>query len=195
MTTSALDHYADLLIAWNKKLNLTAITDLAKIRSHHFDDSMAALDAVRTAHSLIDLGTGAGLPGIVLKICQPSLRVVLVDATRKKISFCNEVIRRLNLTDIEAIQGRAEDSALQQRLGKFDAVISRATWGLDEYLAIAIAYLAAGGIIIAMRGAAWREDLEAARQTMERKSLDLFKSEEYSIGDGEKRCLLIFKSA
>ena len=126
------DVYVELLQKWNEKYNLTSITDPDNIKTDHFDDSLAPLPLLEDSKRLVDLGTGAGFPGIPLKMARPELEVVLIDAKRKKVSFCNEVIRTLGLQDIEAIQGRAEDPYLYRSLGLFDAVISRATWPISR---------------------------------------------------------------
>jgi len=184
--------YAELIKKWNKKINITAIDGDEGIQTHHFDDSLAAKDFVGSAKTLIDLGTGAGLPGIPLKIELPDLKVILVDAKRKKIAFCQEVIRALNLKNIRAIDGRAEDPYIYRTLGAFDVVISRATWSLDVFSAIAAPYMNGNSKCIAMRGANWQNDLNEAGKEIERYSLHLEKTHEYTVGEGDKRCLLIF---
>lgn len=185
--------YARLIKKWNAKYNLTAIDDDEGIRTHHFDDSLAVVPFVEHAKTLIDLGTGAGFPGIPLKIALPHLEVTLIDAKRKKIAFCQEAIRTLGLKEITAIDGRAEDQYVYRGLGTFDVVISRATWSLDVFVAIAALYLGESSTCIAMRGAAWKKDLEEARETLERFNLKLKDTHEYTIGAGDKRCLLVFK--
>lgn len=185
--------YSELIKKWNRKINITAIDDDDGIRTHHFEDSLAAKAFVSNARTLIDLGTGAGLPGIPLKIAIPDLEVVLIDAKRKKISFCQEVIRTLGLEKIRAIDGRAEDPYIYRELGTFDAVISRATWSLDVFVAIAVPYMSGDSVCIAMRGASWEEDLEEAKDELKRYKLNLEKAHEYVVGDDNKRCILVFK--
>lgn len=189
----SLNHYLDLLLKWNSKFNLTAITEPDKIRSHHFEDSLAPLKFIQGKNSLIDLGTGAGFPGIPLKIYYPEIRTVLIEAKRKKVSFCSEVIRELGLKDIEVIQGRAEDPYIYRELGYFDIVISRATWPLDVYLEMADPYLGDDSMCITMRGSNWKTELKSAQEKMKRHLLKLVETYPYSIREDEKRCLLIFK--
>ncbi len=193
MHKDQFEKYLALLLKWNAQINLTAITDPAEIRSHHFDDSIAPVHFIEHAKSLVDLGTGAGFPGIPLKIIMPKLRVVLIDAKRKKISFCNEVIRTLKLDGIEAIQGRAEDPYLFRTFDRFDVVISRATWDLNVFLEIADPYFDENGLCIAMRGAKWENELKSAGKIIARHNLRLDTTHPYTIGQGEKRCLLIFR--
>ncbi len=187
------DRYAQLLLKWNRTHNLTAITDERAIRTHHFDDSRAPLPYVKQAHSLLDLGTGAGFPGIPLKIEAPHLRTVVVDATRKKVAFCKEVIRSLGLEDIRAVQGRAEDRSLVEELGQFDIVISRATWALEQFLRMADPYYNDTGACIAMRGSKWQQELSDARPALDELGLVLADTHAYTVGNEEQRCLLIIK--
>jgi 16S rRNA (guanine527-N7)-methyltransferase len=185
--------YAELIKKWNEKINITSIDDDEGIRTHHFEDSLAAKEFVSDTRTLIDLGTGAGLPGIPLKIALPDLEVVLIDARRKKISFCQEVIRALDLEKIRAIDGRAEDPYVYRELGTFDIVISRATWSLDVFVAIAAPYMNGNSKCIAMRGANWKADLEEAEGELKRHKLSLEKTHEYIVGKGDKRCILVFR--
>ncbi len=187
------DHYAALLLKWNERFNLTTITDREKIQTHHFDDSLAVCEFVKDARSLIDLGTGAGFPGIPLKICFPELTVVVLDAKRKKIAFCQEVIRQLGLMGIEAVHGRAEDPYLYRALGFFDVVISRATWPLTMFLEIATSYFDQRGTCIAMRGTHWDEELKGSELIMKRHALAVIGTHTYTIGHNEHRALLMFK--
>jgi 16S rRNA (guanine527-N7)-methyltransferase len=185
--------YLALLQKWNTHYNLTSIVDTREIETHHFDDSLAPLPFVEKATTLIDLGTGAGFPGIPLKIAAPHLDVTLIDATRKKISFCNEVIRTLKLQGIRAVQGRAEDTMLVRQFNPFDVVISRATWPLGVLLEMADLYFDEHGRCIAMRGARWREELTETQDIIARHKLALDTTHPYTIAHGEQRCLLIFR--
>lgn len=187
------DRYLALLIKWNARFNLTALTKPDEIRARHFDDSLEPLPFLRDCSTLIDLGSGAGFPGIPLKIANPQLDIVLLDATRKKIAFCSEVIRTLNLVGIRAIQGRAEDPSVQSSVGTFDAVISRATWPLPHFIALSFPYLGENGILIAMRGLHWKQELESSGAIIEQHGLELADTHPYTVGNNETRCLLIFK--
>lgn len=188
----AFDKYIELLLKWNETHNLTSIIDPEKIRSRHFDDSCEPVSFLDGRKRLVDLGTGAGFPGIPLKLVKPELEITLIDTKRKKIAFCDEVIRMLGLTGIQTIRGRAEDPYVYRMLGLFDAVISRAAWPLPVFLEIADPYYDEDGICIAMRGANWKQELDAIGDIMARHKLALFDSHRYTVGKDEKRCLLIF---
>ncbi|MEZ4547143.1 MAG: 16S rRNA (guanine(527)-N(7))-methyltransferase RsmG [Thermodesulfobacteriota bacterium] len=126
--------------------------DDGEIAVSHFLDSLSAAKFVRGAESLLDIGSGAGFPGIPLKIAMPELDVTLVESVHKKTTFMNEVIRELGLTGIRAVWGRAEDESNGVRRGAFPRVISRAVSGVKEVLALSEPYLSPAGSIILMRG-------------------------------------------
>ncbi len=145
--------HAKELIFWNKKINLTAIKDPLKIAEKHFIDSIAMLTCFRKDKSLLDLGSGGGFPGIPIKIMNPSLKVVLIDASRKKVNFLKHVIRTLQLENIDAVHSRVEDLHENDAYkNKFDAVISRAFTELSGFAALASPFLNNKGIIYAMKG-------------------------------------------
>jgi len=185
--------YLDLLLKWSKSMDLTAIIDPDEIRSKHFDDSRAPIPFLENAKTLIDIGTGAGFPGVPIKIELPRLRVVLLDSKRKKINFCRQAIFELNLEGIEAYQGRAEDPEFFRTHGPFDIVISRATWPLEVFLELANPYYNHGDRCIAMKGANWEKELKKAQPVIKKYKLSLVKTHQYTIGKDEKRCLLIFE--
>ena len=145
--------HAKELMAWNKKINLTAIKDPLQIVEKHFIDSMAAGFCLGNEYSIIDMGSGGGFPGIPIKIMKPSLKVVLIDSSRKKVNFLKHVIRTLQLTDIDAIHSRVEDLHENELYkNKFDAVISRAFTELSGFLQLAFPLLNKEGTIYAMKG-------------------------------------------
>ena len=150
------EKYLELLLKWNQTHNLTAITDRQEIKIKHFEDSLAPLPFLPKPCRLLDIGTGAGFPGIPLKIKRPDLEVVLLDSRHKKIAFCEAVIRELGLKKITAAQARAEDKKTQQELGQFDVVISRATFSITDFLKIAQPYLKGNGIVIVMKSRNWK---------------------------------------
>lgn len=186
-------HYIDLILKWTKIVNLTAITEPSQIRSKHFDDSKAVIPFLGDAKTLIDIGTGAGLPGIPIKIEHPNIHVALLDSNKKKINFLRQVIFELNLEGIEAFQGRAEDPEFFRTHGPFDCVISRATWPLEVFLELAEPYYTAGGRCIAMKGSRWEQELKQAEKVVKKYGLSLAQTHTYTLGEGEKRCLLVFE--
>ena len=145
-------HAAELL-TWNKKINLTAIVDPREVAIKHFLDSIAAARLIPPGATLLDIGSGAGFPGIVLKIVLPSLSVTLIDGSRKKITFLKHIIRTLQLKNIDARQIRAEEMVKDPGLtAAFDVIVSRALSSLQSYIAMALPLLAQAGTIIALKG-------------------------------------------
>ncbi len=132
----AFCHYRDLLLEWNARFNLTAITDDEGILMRHFVDALTVVPALDAAlpngGDVLDLGTGAGLPGIAIKIARPKLRVRLMDSTAKKLTFCAEVTTQLSLKGIGVMHARAEEAGLQaDHRERYDAVVARAVSGRE----------------------------------------------------------------
>lgn len=145
--------YYGLLIEWNKKINLTAITDKEQIYLKHFYDSATLIKLVdfKEERSFCDIGTGAGFPGIVIKILFPNLSVTLVDALNKRILFLDEVIKELKLEKIEIVHDRIEEYAKKHR-EQFDIVTSRAVSSLPILLEYSIPMLKIGKYFVPMKG-------------------------------------------
>jgi 16S rRNA (guanine527-N7)-methyltransferase len=145
-----LMRYREELLDWNTRVNLTAITDAGEVLLKHFLDSLSLLRAFdRGAARLLDIGSGAGFPGLVLKIARPQWQVTLLEATGKKVLFLQHVIARLNLQGVVAIHGRAEELAHQSDYrGKFDLVTARAVSSLPILLEYAAPFCRVGGSMI-----------------------------------------------
>lgn len=148
-----LEKYADLLKEWNEKINLTAITDKKQVFLKHFYDSLTLVKIIdlNNVDSLCDLGTGAGFPGIVLKIFFPDLKLTLVDALNKRIKFLDVVVKELDLHGVVLVHERAEDYGKVNR-ELFDVVTARALSSFPVLLEYAIPLLKINGHLIAMRG-------------------------------------------
>ncbi|MEJ2041620.1 MAG: 16S rRNA (guanine(527)-N(7))-methyltransferase RsmG, partial [Desulfosarcinaceae bacterium] len=145
--------YAEELLLWNRKMNLTAITEPQQTAVKHFVDSLAGLSVIGRETKLVDIGTGAGFPGLPLKIVRPDLEMTLVDSVRKKISFVNHVIRRLALSGVRAVHARVEALAGEKAYaGAFEAVVCRAMTDMGQIIRLAMPLLACPGRIIAYKG-------------------------------------------
>jgi 16S rRNA (guanine527-N7)-methyltransferase len=154
--------HAAELINWNRKINLTAITNPRDIAIKHFVDSLAPAGCIPDGARLLDIGSGAGFPGIPLKISKPSISVLLIDAVRKKINFLKHVLRILGLENIEARQIRTEN--LLKGTGQaisFDVIIGRALSDLAPFVKSALPLLSRQGTIIAMKGKVGAKELDA----------------------------------
>lgn len=156
-----LTRHAHELIRWNTKTNLTAITDPYEIAIKHILDSIAPLPLISTDGQLLDIGSGGGFPGIVIKIFRPQLEVTLIDASRKKASFLSHVIRTLGLRNAKALHTRAEALAEDPlNSNRFDIIVSRALCDLSSFVAMALPLLSPCGILIALKGRADETELE-----------------------------------
>jgi 16S rRNA (guanine527-N7)-methyltransferase len=149
----AFELYFRELLKWNQKINLTAIRTEKGIVLKHFLDSLSINPYLSDVCTLLDIGSGAGFPGIPLKIIAPALEVTLIDSVRKKVDFQNHIIRTLHLKGIEAIHGRVQDQEVVQRLKeRFDVVISRAFSDLSTLLILSHPLLKKRGKVLAMKG-------------------------------------------
>lgn len=162
--TEQLLRFSGELLRWNAKVNLTAITDPAEVVEKHLLDSLAIAPEVAGAGSLLDAGTGAGLPGLPLKVLQPELAVTLVDSVAKKIGFVKAVTAALGLKGVTAVHQRLAGRPDEEGLPRAGAVVSRAFAELDAFLPLAAPYLAEGGRVVAMLGKPPVEPAAAAQR-------------------------------
>ena len=155
--------HARLLLEWNRKTNLTAITDPGEVAVKHYVDSLAAVCWIGAALRILDAGSGGGFPGIPMKILRPDLSIVLVDSVRKKVSFLKHAIRTVGLEGIEAVHGRLEVIGESPRYrGAFDMVVCRAFSSLETFAERTADFLAPGGSLLALKGPQTDHPLETA---------------------------------
>ena len=185
--------YLKELKRWNKKINLTSLVDDRDIIIKHFLDSLTPLKYLSKQSFILDLGSGGGFPGVPLKIAEPSLKVVLLESSKKKNSFLNHIISALSLKGITAIKQRAESKEFQLLMNEtFDVVIARAFTGLEEFIKIGSPYLKKKGMLIAMRGRKVREELERCGKLLKESKLKLSQLVELSLPEDEGERGLVF---
>ena len=182
MQEKQFQKYYEMLITWNQVMNLTAITDYDEVMQKHFVDSLSLMQGldVSSCKTLIDVGTGAGFPGIPLKIMYPHLEVVLLDSLNKRVKFLNAVVEELGLKSIKAIHGRAEDIAKQKEYREsFDLCVSRAVANLSSLSEYCLPFLKRGGMFVSYKSGTVDEELKKAKKAI------------FLLG-GEKKKVIIF---
>ena len=181
-----LDKYYEMLVEKNKVMNLTAITEYRDVVIKHFADSLAIINSfnIEKVSSMIDIGTGAGFPGIVLKIVFPDIRVTLLDSLNKRINFLNEVINELSLKDICTIHGRAEDFAHNASYReKFDLCVSRAVANLSTLSEYCIPFVKIGGNFISYKAGDCSEEVDNAKTAISKLGAEIINICEYVLPD------------
>lgn len=160
--------YMQLLLEWNEKMNLTAITEQDEVILKHFIDSLTILPYINQANKILDVGTGAGFPGIPIKIMEPNKKITLLDSLNKRITFLNTVINELNLENVEAVHGRAEEYIKQNKNRElYDVVTSRAVAKLNVLLEYMLPFVKIGGKCICMKAYEIEEELNEAKKAIE----------------------------
>jgi len=164
-----LSTYANLLVEWNEKMNLTAITQNCEIATKHFADSLYGMKFIKDAKTLIDVGTGAGFPGLPLKIATPSLSLTLLDSLNKRLNFLNTVVDELNLSDVTTVHSRAEDGATigSSLRESFDVAVSRAVANLSVLCEYCLPYVKLGGVFLAYKGSEVEDELAESQNAIE----------------------------
>ena len=164
-----LERYRDLLLEWNENVNLTAITDPEEVRIKHFEDSLTCLESglFFPGAKVIDVGTGAGFPGLPLAMARPDISVTLLDSLKKRLLFLDEVIAQTDIQNAKTVHARAEDGGRDKNLReRFDIVVSRAVSRLSVLCEYTLPYLKVGGTLIAMKGPSAEEELQEAQNAI-----------------------------
>lgn len=189
--------YYEILIEWNKVMNLTGITEWEEVVNKHFIDSLGIVKSqikMTQVSFLIDVGTGAGFPGIPLKIVFPNIKVTLLDSLNKRINFLNEVISILGLKDIEAIHGRAEDLGHNVSYRqKYDICVSRAVANMSSLSELCLPFVKEGGYFVSYKSDKATEEIELSGKAISVLGGELEKCVSFDLDDSTKRNLYLIK--
>ncbi len=190
-----LNKYMNLLLEWNEKINLTAIVDPEEVKLKHFADSLTVLKYINDNMKIIDVGTGAGFPGIPLKIMKSNIKITLLDSLNKRINFLNTVIDELNLENIETIHGRAEEIARNKLYReKYDIAVSRAVANLSTLTEYMLPFVKVGGKCICMKGANIDEELDRAKNAIKELGGEVENVDNFYLSNNEnERNIIIIK--
>ncbi|MCC0653939.1 MULTISPECIES: 16S rRNA (guanine(527)-N(7))-methyltransferase RsmG [unclassified Clostridioides] len=189
--------YRDILVDWNQKMNLTGIEDEKEVYIKHFLDSISAVKNgyIKNGMSIIDVGTGAGFPGIPLKICLEELELTLLDSLNKRISFLEEVARALELEGIKFIHGRAEDFGKDEKYReKYDIATARAVAGLPILMEFCVPFVKVGGYFICLKGPNANLELEESKKAIDTLGLEFIEKIDVELPEIDlNHNILVFK--
>ena len=190
------EKYMNLVIEWNEKINLTAITDRQEFIVKHFYDSISLLSCadIKKGAKVIDVGTGAGFPGIPLKIVRPDIQLTLLDSLNKRIVFISDVVMPGIGLNAEAVQGRAEDFSKQAKYReKYDFAVSRAVANLSALSEYCIPFVKKGGEFISMKGPDVHEELSSAQNAVQVLGGEVSEVKNLTLPDNSGRSIVIIK--
>ena len=194
LAVDRLCKYYELLIEWNEKINLTALTAPEDVALKHFTDSLMLLRYIAIEKdarlSIIDVGTGAGFPGLVLKIARPDIRLTLLDSLQKRLVFLDTVCQALGLGDVELIHSRAEDGARTQLRDSFDIAVSRAVASMNTLCEYDMPYVKIGGRFIAMKGKDAECELANAENAITQLGGKLIAKHDFILGSAGERSII-----
>ena len=190
-----LDTYARCLVDYNQKVNLTAITDPEGIEDKHFIDSLLFASQPEVFGSMVDVGCGAGFPGVVTKIFKPELELTLMEPTGKRVDFLKWVCGELGLSGIEFAKERAEEAARKKWREHFDLASARAVAAMPVLSEYCLPLVKVGGVFLAMKGSSGEEELTAAKGAIQKLGGDFLEKRSFHLPGGDERCLLVVKKS
>lgn len=192
----AFDRYSETLLDWNERMNLTRITDEQEMIDKHFIDSLTPLllEEYEGTGKVLDLGTGAGFPGMVLALTEPAREFHLMDSLNKRITFLDAVVKDLGIDNVKTFHGRAEEAGRNPEFREqYQIVVSRAVARLNILAEYCLPFVELGGYLIAMKGPEGLEEIEEADKAIKTLGAELTHCEEFLLPDGDKRILVVLR--
>ncbi|HHW01359.1 MAG TPA: 16S rRNA (guanine(527)-N(7))-methyltransferase RsmG [Thermoanaerobacterales bacterium] len=192
----SIEDYRNILLDWNKKVNLTRITEIDDFIEKHVIDSMMVtkLVEIKKGASIIDVGTGPGIPGFFLKIARPDIRLILLETVRKKTDFLMEVVEKLEINDIEVLNERAENAAKKKPYREtYDIAVARAVSSMNVLSEFCLPFVKTGGIFVAMKGEKIEEEVKEAKNSLDILGGKIRDIKEYKIGQAKRKLVIIEK--
>lgn len=177
--------YNELMLEWNEKINLTAITEQRDVVIKHFCDSTAALKLIPQGASVVDVGAGAGFPSLPLKIMRPDLKILMLDSLNKRINFLNEMTEKLSLENISAVHARAEELSKKELRESFDVCVSRAVARLCVLAELCIPFVKVGGSFLAYKGPAGIEEINEGKHAVELLGGEITEVKKYNLPNSD----------
>lgn len=190
------DRYSEILLDWNERMNLTRITDEQEMIDKHFIDSLTPLllDEYEGTGRVLDLGTGAGFPGMVLALTDSDREYHLMDSLNKRITFLDAVVKELGIDNVKTFHGRAEEAGRSPEFREqYQIVVSRAVARLNILAEYCLPFVEQGGYLIAMKGPEGVEEIEEAEKAINILGAELTRCEEFLLPDGDKRLLVVLR--
>src|SRR6056297_237378 len=191
------EKYKELLIEWNKKINITSIDQEEEIYLKHFIDSVIIKKYViiKEGSKTIDIGTGGGFPGIPLKLIDNDMKITLLDSLNKRIKFLDEVVKELNLKDVECVHGRAEDFGKDKNYReKYDYGFSRAVASLNVLLEYVLPFIKKNGLFIAFKGSNFNDEIQDSENALKILGGEIIDLKEYNLPESDiSRSLIVIK--
>ncbi len=188
-----LDAFAEILVEYNEKVNLTAITDPEGIEDKHFFDSLFFAAQPEVQGKMVDVGAGAGFPGIVTKIYKPEIELTLMEPTGKRVTFLQYACEQLGLTGVTFLKERAEEAARKQWREGFDIVSARAVASLPMLAEYCLPLCKVGGVFLAMKGASGEDEVAEAKGAIKKLGGQYVETIEGELPNGDKRNLILCK--
>lgn len=183
--------FIDYLLEVNAHTNLTTITDIDEIKIKHIKDSLSVLDLIKENNKVLDIGSGAGFPGIPLAI-EKKIDLTLIDSVNKKVNFMNQAIEKINLQNARAIHSRAEDFAKDNR-EKYDVVVSRAVANMTTLSELCLPFVKVGGIFVALKGPKADEELDEAKNAIKILGGKVIDVERFDLSGNERANIVVKK--